>query len=77
MTALDALQEAAERRWVAAWLEGPTWTRYDAVPVQLGDAAPDLELPETTGTMRHMSEYWTDGAAVLIFLRYFGCSCLA
>jgi peroxiredoxin len=77
MTALDTLQEAAEQRWLAGWLEGPTWTRYDAMPVQAGDAAPDLELPDASGTRRHLSEFWTDGVAVLIFLRHFGCSCLA
>ena len=77
MSALDALQDAAERRWVAGWLEGPTWTRYDALPVQPGDAAPDLELPDTSGSKRHLSEYWSAGTAVLIFLRHFGCSCLA
>ena len=77
MTAGDGrLQQAAEDRWVASWLEGPTWTRYDELPAQPGDRAPDLELPDTTGTQRRLSDYWAHGPALIIFMRHFGCSCL-
>ena len=73
---LDQLQQAAEDRWVAGWLEGPTWTRYDKLPAQPGDTAPDLELPDTSGSNRRLSEFWAYGPAVVIFMRHFGCSCL-
>jgi len=74
---IEQLQQAAEDRWVAGWLEGPTWTRYDRLPVQAGDAAPDLELPDTSGSYRRLSEFWAFGPALIIFMRHFGCSCLA
>ena len=47
---VDELQVAAEGRWVAGFLAGPTWTRYDSLPAQQGDMAPDLELPDTSGS---------------------------
>jgi len=70
-------QQAAEDRWVAGWLTGPTRLRYQVLPPQVGDAAPDLELPDITGRSRRMSEFWTDGPALFVFLRHFGCSCLS
>ncbi len=73
---LEELQQAAEDRWVAGWLEGPTRVRYDRLPVQAGDAAPDLELPDTSGSHRRLSEFWAFGPALIIFMRHFGCSCL-
>jgi len=76
MTDIDTLQQAAEDRWVAGWLAGPTWTRYDRLPVQPGDGAPDLELPDTSGSHRRLSEFWAYGPALIIFMRHFGCSCL-
>jgi len=76
MTDLDTLEQAAEDRWVAGWLEGPTWTRYDQLPVQAGDGAPDLELPDTSASRRRLSEFWAYGPALIIFMRHFGCSCL-
>jgi peroxiredoxin len=70
---LDAL---AEQRWLADWLTGPTRTRYAELPPQAGDAAPDPELPDTSGYARRLSEYWAHGPALVIFMRHFGCSCL-
>ena len=76
MADLEQLEKEAERRWLASWLKVPTRTRYDALPVQVGDAAPDVELPDASGETRHLSEYWTHGPAIVIFMRHFGCSCL-
>ena len=76
MADLEELEQAAERRWLASWLIGPTHTRYDELPVQQGDAAPDLVLPDTSDEPRHLSEFWAHGPAVVIFMRHFGCSCL-
>jgi peroxiredoxin len=76
VTDLDELEKAAEKRWLASWLVGPTHTRYDALPVQQGDMAPEVELPDTSGETRHLSEFWTHGSAIVIFMRHFGCSCL-
>jgi peroxiredoxin len=73
---LARLEVEAEQRWLASWLEGPTFTRYDQLPPQPGDAAPDPELPDTSGYARRLSEYWAHGPALVIFMRHFGCSCL-
>jgi peroxiredoxin len=76
MTDLAALEEAAEQRWLASWLEGPTRTRYEELPPQAGDLAPDPLLPDTSGEPRRLSDFWTHGPVLVIFMRHFGCSCL-
>lgn len=76
MADLAQLEAAAEERWLAGWLAGPTRTRYLELPVQPGDLAPDLELADTSGTVRRLSEFWKQGTALVIFMRHFGCSCL-
>lgn len=76
MPDLAQLEAAAEARWLAGWLQGPTRTRYEELPVQAGDQAPDPVLPDTAGSQRHLSEFWAHGPALVIFMRHFGCSCL-
>jgi peroxiredoxin len=76
MPDLAQLEAEAEARWLAGWLAGPTRTRYGELPVQPGDPAPDVELPDVSGEQRHLSEFWTHGPAIVIFMRHFGCSCL-
>ncbi|MFV2063981.1 MAG: peroxiredoxin-like family protein [Chloroflexota bacterium] len=71
------LQEAAEETWIGEFLEGPTRTRWSGLPIQAGDAAPDLSLPDTSGTQRRFSEWWQEGPLHLVFLRHYGCGCLA
>jgi peroxiredoxin len=73
----DELRKRAEARWLESWLEGPTRTRATKVPPQIGDNAPDAKLADTTGRARNLSEFWSDGPLLLLFLRHFGCSCLA
>ncbi len=74
---LAALQEAAEKTWIREFLEGPTRTRLTELPPQAGDHAPDLELPDTSGATRHLSGSWAAGPVHLVFMRHFGCGCLA
>ncbi len=74
---LTALQQAAEETWIREFLAGPTRTRLTELPPQDGDQAPDLELPDSTGSSRRLSEFWADGPAHLVFMRHFGCGCLA
>lgn len=80
MTTADPLiseqERAAEARWLAAWLAGPKRTRWDSLPVQIGDAAPDLTLPDTTGSLHKLSGFWRERPALVLLLRHFGCSCL-
>lgn len=70
-------QQAAEETWMREFLAGPTRTRLTELPPQDGDAAPDLELPDATGRPRHLSEFWTASPAHVVFMRQFGCGCLA
>jgi len=74
---VDSQQAEAEREWVAGWLAGPTRTRWESLPVQVGDPAPDFELRDMDGAPRRLAELWPSRPTLLLFLRQFGCSCLA
>lgn len=61
MADLEELEQAAERRWLASWLIGPTYTRYDELPVQQGDMAPEVELPDNGRiALAHRYQYCED-----------------
>lgn len=68
-------QRAAEQEWLDAWHRGPQRMRWDRVPLQVGDAAPDIELADHTGEMVQLSSLWAESPAVVLFWRHFGCSC--
>jgi peroxiredoxin len=70
-------QQVAEETWISEFLAGPTRTRLTELPPQVGDVAPDLELPDTNGVTRRLSEFWAAGPMHLVFMRHFGCGCLA
>lgn len=65
----------AEKKWLAHWKQGPTRLRWERIPLQVGDAAPDFLLLNTAGEMVHLRELWKNGPAVLLFWRHYGCSC--
>jgi peroxiredoxin len=68
--------DAAGRQWLNHWRTGPTRRRWTDVPVQVGDAAPSLDLVEArSGERRALSSMWDGGPALLLFWRHFGCSC--
>lgn len=71
----DELVKLAEGRFRDIWEHGPTRTRWETLPPQVGDEAPDATLLDETGTERRLSELWADGPAVVLFWRHFGCSC--
>ncbi len=77
MSIVDEQHRAAEEEWLAAWLAGPTRTRFTTLPTQIGDPAPDIELSDTSGRSRRLSGFWRERPALILFLRHFGCSCLA
>lgn len=77
MSIVDEQQKAAEAEWLDAWLGGPTRTAWPTMPPQIGQSAPDLSLPDATGRTRRLSEFWVKKPALILFLRQFGCSCLA
>jgi peroxiredoxin len=72
---LEQLIEAAGQRWLDAWQRGPTRLTWAALPPQLGDPAPDVELPDSEAANRRLSAFWQRGPALILFWRHFGCSC--
>ena len=73
MSSTDRLVEDAENEWLEIWVAGPGDKRSD--PLNPGNSAPDLELLDHTGTPRKLSSFWSDGPALLMFWRHFGCGC--
>jgi peroxiredoxin len=72
---LDALIEQAKEQWFERFVAGPKRLRWNELPPQIGEPAPDLEIQDSTGTWRQLSEFWAEGPALLLFWRHFGCSC--
>ncbi len=68
-------QRRAEEYWLQSWQRGPTRLRWTSVPLQAGDAAPDLVLHDASGNTCHLRDAWRDGPALLLFWRHYGCSC--
>ena len=76
MTSITDKQiEAAEAEWLDLWKEGPTRLRWTEVPLQVEDLAPDFELKDTSGKLVHLSDFWSNGPALILFWRHYGCSC--
>ena len=72
---IDDLVDEAEAEWVGRFTQGPTEDRWQELPPQVADEAPDAELLDHTGATRHLREWWTDQPAVILFWRHFACSC--
>ena len=72
---LERQLQAADERWLAHYLRGPTNLIWDTLPPQVGDSAPDLVLPDSEGRQVRLLNEWKQGPLHLIFLRHFGCSC--
>ena len=71
----DKQIKAAEVEWLELWKQGPTRLRWTEVPLQVGDLAPDFELKDTSGKLVHLSDFWSNGPALILFWRHYGCSC--
>ncbi|MFN2119950.1 MAG: peroxiredoxin-like family protein [Anaerolineales bacterium] len=63
------------QQWLDKWVNGPTRLRWERIPLQAGDAAPDLALPDYEGKQHRLSEAWSGGPGLLLFWRHYGCSC--
>ena len=72
---LEQQIEAARNEWAQRFGAGPKVLRWDALPLQVGDTAPDLELPDQDGNARRLSEFWAAQPALVVFWRHQGCSC--
>ena len=72
---LDDLTAAARKEFRESLDRGPQHLRWDELPPQFGDKAPDVELPDADGKTRRLSEFWADGPALVMFWRHQGCGC--
>ena len=75
MSSVAEQTAAAAAAWMTAWSTGPVRTRWETLPVQVGDSAPDLGLRTSDGDAMRLSELWSAGPALLLFWRHFGCGC--
>src|SRR4051812_25678616 len=64
---------AAETEWLGRWTAGPS--EAESSTLRAGTKAPDLLLPDHTGRLRSLSEFWAGQPALLMFWRHFGCGC--
>ena len=62
---LDRQIESAEKEWLELWKKGPTRLRWNKVPLQVGDLAPDVELQDTSGKSVHLRDFWRNGPALI------------
>jgi peroxiredoxin Q/BCP len=74
-TNLEAQIKSAEQEWMGHYKQGPTRLRWTEIPLQVGDTAPDFELPDETGNSVHLSSFWREQPALILFWRQFGCGC--
>lgn len=72
---IDALTEQAEAEFLDLFEAGPATVRWGELPPQVGDPAPDAELPDQDGESVRLSAFWRDRPALLVFWRHFGCGC--
>jgi peroxiredoxin len=72
---LESQIESAEREWLDHWKQGPSRIRWNRIPLQVGDNAPDFELEDAAGHPLHLRDSWKDKPALLLFWRHYGCSC--
>ncbi|MCJ7511605.1 MAG: AhpC/TSA family protein [Anaerolineales bacterium] len=72
---LESQIERAEKEWLEAWKRGPTRLRWSRVPLQVGDKAPDFELPDASANPIRLSSLWKGQPLLVLFWRHFGCSC--
>lgn len=72
---LDSLIQAAEQECLNRWKNGPSRTRWSELPVQVGDLAPNFELPDSSGKLVNLDGFWSDRPALLLFWRHYGCGC--
>ena len=72
---LERAVAIGEDDFLRVWQNGPEITRWDSLPVQVGDPAPGFALPDQTGTKVTLDDLVADGPVILLFWRHFGCGC--
>ena len=71
--AVESSTAAAEAEWLQGWTSGPT--EAEGSGLATGADAPVLTLDDDTGSPRLLSEFWSEGPALVMFWRHFGCGC--
>ena len=69
---LEVQISSAEEEWLNLWKNGPTRLRWNKIPLQVGDMAPDFELQDSTGATVHLHDFWNNKPALLLFWRIMG-----
>ncbi|MFQ5944547.1 MAG: redoxin domain-containing protein [Anaerolineales bacterium] len=72
---LESQIQAAEQECLNSWKRGPTRLRWSKLPPQVGEPAPDFDLSDSSGKGVHLSDFWRDRPALLMFWRHYGCGC--
>jgi peroxiredoxin len=72
---LEHAIELGEEDFFRIWQNGPEVTRWDTLPVQVGDAAPGFVLPDQMGTAVALGDVLASGPAIVLFWRHFACGC--
>jgi len=72
---LERAIERGEEDFLRIWQNGPEITRWDTLPVQVGDAAPGFALPDQTGAAVALDDVLASGPAIVLFWRHFACGC--
>jgi peroxiredoxin len=72
---LERAVEIGEDDFFRIWQNGPEITRWDSLPVQVGDPAPGFSLPDQTGTKVTLDDLVSNGPVMVLFWRHFGCGC--
>jgi peroxiredoxin len=72
---LEDQMQAAEEEWLEGWKGGPQRLRWTDIPLQVGDQAPDFELPDSSGRTVKLSTSWQSRPALVLFWRHYGCGC--
>ena len=67
--------QAAEKEWLDGWKQGPQRLRWNKIPLQVGDAAPEFELANSHGEQLRISTSWQDRPALILFWLHYGCGC--
>ncbi|MDH3471525.1 MAG: AhpC/TSA family protein [Acidimicrobiia bacterium] len=75
MTDLEGLTDQAEANYIAGLEAGPQQNRMAPPGPNVGDAAPDLTLLDSSGAEVALSSFWADRPATFLFWRHFGCGC--
>lgn len=75
MSELEQQIANAEQEWMKSYERGPERTRWTKIPLQVGDAAPDFQLLDSSVNNVQLSSFWNGKPALLLFWRHYGCSC--